>query len=122
MCIDDCMTFQVMKPTSQQHQRLRMGHSEAVVVVDPETNRLLKFYEPEFAGNTPGTFKIDAALFSERDGVQIRTDLMDTHISICAPEVLMLFTDNFDFANLKKDFIPGEEHTSMSPCFVRKGP
>ncbi len=32
---------------------------------------------------------------------------MDTHIAVCAPEVLMLFTDNFDFANLKRDFIPG---------------
>lgn len=39
--------------------------------------------------------------------LQIRTDLMDTHISICAPEVLMLFSDNFDYQNIKKDFVTG---------------
>lgn len=32
---------------------------------------------------------------------------MDTHISICAPEVLMLFSDNFDYQNIKKDFVTG---------------
>jgi len=32
---------------------------------------------------------------------------MDTHIAICAPEVLMLFSDNFDYQNLKPDFITG---------------
>ena len=34
---------------------------------------------------------------------------MDTHISICAPEVLMLFSDNFDYQNVKRDFVSGEQ-------------
>ena len=38
---------------------------------------------------------------------QVRTDLIDCHISICAPEVLMLFSDNFDYQNLRKDFVGG---------------
>lgn len=32
---------------------------------------------------------------------------MDSHISICAPEVLMLFSDNFDYQNVKRDFVTG---------------
>ena len=28
---------------------------------------------------------------------QVRCDLMDTHICVCAPEVLLLFSDNFDY-------------------------
>lgn len=39
---------------------------------------------------------------------QVRTDLIDTHITICAPEVLMLFSDNFDYQNVKRDFVGGE--------------
>lgn len=40
---------------------------------------------------------IDAVFYSERDMVELRNDLLDTHIYICAPEVLMLFSDNFDY-------------------------
>jgi hypothetical protein len=39
--------------------------------------------------------------------LQVRTDLMDTHIAVCAPEVLMLFSDNFDYQNVKRDFVTG---------------
>ena len=38
---------------------------------------------------------------------QVRSDLIDSQISICAPEVLMLFSDNFDYQNVKKDFVSG---------------
>jgi translation initiation factor eIF-2B subunit epsilon len=40
--------------------------------------------------------------------LQVRTDLMDTHIAVCAPEVIMLFSDNFDYQNVKRDFVSGE--------------
>ena len=40
---------------------------------------------------------IDAHFWGETDEVEIRSDLADTHIYICAPEVLMLFSDNFDY-------------------------
>lgn len=40
---------------------------------------------------------VDAVFYSERDAVQLRSDLLATHVYICAPEVLMLFSDNFDY-------------------------
>lgn len=30
---------------------------------------------------------------------------MDAEVYVCAPEVLMLFTENFDYQNIRKDFI-----------------
>ena len=39
----------------------------------------------------------DAHFWGERDAVELRADLIDSQIAICAPEVLMLFTDNFDY-------------------------
>lgn len=41
------------------------------------------------------------------DFFQVRTDLMITQIYICAPEVLMLFSDNFDYQNINRDFLIG---------------
>jgi translation initiation factor eIF-2B subunit epsilon len=34
-------------------------------------------------------------------------DLDDCYIDICSPEVLMLFTDNFDYQHLRRDFVKG---------------
>eukprot|EP00955_Chlamydomonas_euryale_P006017 64268-Chlamydomonas_euryale.AAC.1 len=38
---------------------------------------------------------------------QVRTDLVDTHIAVCGPEVLLLFSDNFDYQSLQRDFVTG---------------
>lgn len=95
-----------MQPVSHPSQRVRLGDSELVVVLDSATQRLLKYTEIE-AGRPSPLAKLDCAMFSERDEVQVRCDLMDTHIAICAPEVLMLFSDNFDYQNIKRDFVSG---------------
>lgn len=95
-----------MKSTQHPRQRARMGDAEVVVAVDPATQRLLKYQEADGARGG-STFKVDASFFSERDNVMVRTDLMDTHIAICAPEVLMLFSDNFDYQSIRRDFVAG---------------
>lgn len=40
---------------------------------------------------------IDAHFWGETDAVEVRADLADTGIYLCAPEVLLLFSDNFDY-------------------------
>ena len=37
----------------------------------------------------------------------MRTDLADVHIAVCAPEVLLAFSDNFDYQHVRRDFVPG---------------
>lgn len=39
--------------------------------------------------------------------VRIRFDLIDCGIDICSPHVLALFTENFDYDDLRRDFIKG---------------
>ena len=41
--------------------------------------------------------QVDASLFGERDSVQLRTDLIDCHIAVCSMDVLVAFSDNFDY-------------------------
>ena len=50
---------------------------------------------------------LDASLFSDHANVSVRTDLLDCNVDICAPEVLYLFTDNFDYQNIRRDFVVG---------------
>jgi translation initiation factor eIF-2B subunit epsilon len=40
--------------------------------------------------------------------VQFRSDLLDCHIDICSPEVLLQFADNFDYHDIRKQFIHNE--------------
>lgn len=35
----------------------------------------------------------------------LRSDLVDCEIAICSPDILDMFTDNFDKSNVKDDFI-----------------
>lgn len=59
----------------------RLGEQPLTLVMDPSTKRLLHYDE-----NSAGNMALETALFSEHRDVQIRTDLLDCHIDICAPE------------------------------------
>jgi translation initiation factor eIF-2B subunit epsilon len=50
---------------------------------------------------------VDATFFAERDTLAVRTDLQDAEIYMCAPEVLLLYADNWDFQHMRRDFITG---------------
>ena len=77
--------------------------------MDAETNKIVH-YEEHGSGHSatklPPT-SLDASLFGEVKNIRVRTDLMDCHVDICAPEFLMLFTDNFDYQHIRRDFIVG---------------
>jgi translation initiation factor eIF-2B subunit epsilon len=38
----------------------------------------------------------------------IRTDLLDCNVDICSPEMMLQFSDNFDYQDIRKDFIKNE--------------
>lgn len=112
----------VMRAGMTQAHRVRLGASGVTTVIDPGTARLLKYEEhaPLISstirgggGGSGGRFstkkglRLDAAFFSERDDIAIRSDLIETGVYLCAPEVLMLFSDNFDYQNVKRDFVSG---------------
>ena len=90
--------MQLMKPAANAYHRQRLGDHGLTVAIDPSSQRLLSYVQQHGpASRQKRKLKIDADLFGERDAIQMRTDLLDTHIAICAPEVLLLFSDNFDF-------------------------
>lgn len=53
-----------------------------------------------------GMVRIPQSVFQGRSAVDIRYDLIDTHISICTAEVPMLFSGNFDYQTMS-DFVRG---------------
>ncbi|EXJ60219.1 hypothetical protein A1O7_04371 [Cladophialophora yegresii CBS 114405] len=82
-------------------------HSGGVVptfVLDPTKDRCLH-YEEAFPG-TQFTSHIDPELLKTPE-LEIRQDLVDCRIDICTPDVLSLWSDNFDNQTPRKDFLFG---------------
>ena len=46
-------------------------------------------------------------VFDKHSELEFRNDLIDCQIDICSIEVLALFTENFDYQDLRKDFVRG---------------
>jgi len=91
----------IYKHATPTHES-RSLEDDAVVGLDEETRRILFW-----ANDTSQTsVNIDPFLVTSHN-LRLRYDLLDTHIDICGVEVLQLFLENFDYENLREDFIKG---------------
>ncbi|GAQ80574.1 eukaryotic translation initiation factor eIF-2B epsilon subunit [Klebsormidium nitens] len=105
------MVVKQAKPDPVTHLT-RLGNEELLAAIDPQTKQLLLYDHGKESGGREGSkggqyLGLERAMFEGRQAVQLRTDLEDCFIDICAPEVLMLFTDNFDYQHLRRDFVKG---------------
>ena len=72
--------------------------------IDKETKRLLYYEDDERAAE----IHLDReACIDGRSQVDLRHDLQDCDILICAPETLYVFRENFDYQRIRQDFICG---------------
>lgn len=102
----------VLKSGMYSDHRLRLGDLGALTVIDASTKRLLRFEENRDSDvfnyeRKQKDINLDLSVFDGRKNVSLRADLIDTGIYICSTEVLMLFSDNFDYQNVRKDFVTG---------------
>lgn len=79
--------------------------NEVVVAIDKDSQRLL-FHQRLDPVHKERHFSFPLELFLVNSDVSIRHDLMDPQIAICAPSVLPLFADNFDYESCD-DFVRG---------------
>lgn len=78
---------------------------EVIVAHDSRSKRLL-FHQRLSTAKGARNCVLPLEIFTEHSVVSIRHDLCDPEIAICAPSVLSLFADNFDFET-RDDFIRG---------------
>uniref|UniRef100_A0A8D0Q1Q2 Translation initiation factor eIF2B subunit epsilon n=1 Tax=Sus scrofa TaxID=9823 RepID=A0A8D0Q1Q2_PIG len=101
---DVISNINVTRALEEHRLRRKLEKNDNVVVaVDSATNRVLHFQKTQGLRR----FSFPLSLFQgSGDGVEIRYDLLDCHISICSPQVAQLFTDNFDYQT-RDDFVRG---------------
>ncbi|XP_020570964.1 probable translation initiation factor eIF-2B subunit epsilon [Phalaenopsis equestris] len=98
------MIIKHSKPSKLTHQT-RLGNDEIIMAVDPDTKELL-YYEDK-ADLSQHHITLDKMLLSENSALSLHNDKQDCYIDICSPEVLSLFTDNFDYQHLRRHFVKG---------------
>lgn len=80
----------------------RSSEDDILIAVNAQDGRLLHCEKP---GNKK-KLKIPVSIFEENPDVDIRYDVLDCHVTICAPTVPLLFSDNFDYQT-RHHFIRG---------------
>ncbi|GER55176.1 translation initiation factor eIF-2B subunit epsilon [Striga asiatica] len=98
------MVIKQSKPSPVTHQS-RLGMDELFMALDPNTKQLL-YYEDK-ADTSKGIVTLDKALLTDNSSLSLHNDKQDCYIDICSPEVLSLFTDNFDYQHLRRHFVKG---------------
>ncbi|KAI3946571.1 hypothetical protein MKX01_014429 [Papaver californicum] len=98
------MVIKKSKPSSLTHQT-RLGNDELVMAIDPNTKELLYYEDKVDAAD--GMVTLDKGFLLDNPAVKVHNDKEDCYIDICSPEVLSLFTDNFDYQHLRRHFVKG---------------
>ncbi|KAG7452606.1 nucleotide-diphospho-sugar transferase [Guyanagaster necrorhizus] len=101
----DAIMTMVVKESGVKH-RTRSKGDTSVFVLDTETSECLH-YEPVTGYPPTKKAHIPREIFVDHAEVEIRNDLIDCSIDICSVEVPSLFQDNFDYLDLRRDFVHG---------------
>lgn len=74
--------------------------------IDPSQDRCLHYEEISSKDRGDKRFHLDDDLLARAE-IDIRGDLLDCYIDICTPDVLGLWTDNFDYKSIRTSFLRG---------------
>jgi translation initiation factor eIF-2B subunit epsilon len=81
---------------------LRHSADDLVVGLDPDNeNRILLFDSDPGRASLP----LPTSFFVSHRKIDVRTDMLDTGIDICSPDVLARFSDEFDYRDIRKQFV-----------------
>ena len=102
----DAIMTMVLREAGVGHRTKSKG-SRPVFVIDPAAERCLHY--EEMGGRRGGSRYVtfDPELLTSHGEIEVRDDLIDCHIDICALDVLAQWSDNFDFQSLRKSFLRG---------------
>ena len=92
--------------TKEQNQEHTTTNT-SITTNDEDEYKIVAFKESKggVTKSAGGQLNIDAARQTRRR--EVETNARDLCVYICSPEVLMLFTDNFDYQSIRKDFVCG---------------
>ncbi|KAJ2302985.1 translation initiation factor eIF-2B epsilon subunit, GEF [Coemansia sp. RSA 2706] len=98
------MTMLLQEATAGHRRRDKCD--ESVYFVEPGSGRLLALNSHAAVPRARATV-IPPDVITAHAEIEVRADLADTGVAVCSPDVLALFTENFDYHLMRRDFIHG---------------
>ncbi|KAI9877421.1 MAG: hypothetical protein M1830_003976 [Pleopsidium flavum] len=94
----------VLREAGTEH-RTKPRVTRPAFVIDPTKERCLHY--EQIRSDKGGYVNLDPELLATHQEIEIREDLIDCYIDICTPDVLGLWSDNFDYQTMRKSFLFG---------------
>ncbi|ETW85768.1 hypothetical protein HETIRDRAFT_309762 [Heterobasidion irregulare TC 32-1] len=101
----DAIMTMVVKESGARHRTRSRGDS-AVFVLNKDTSECVH-YEPVSGYPPKSITRIPREIFESHRNIEIRNDFIDCFIDVCSVDVPSLFQDNFDYADVRRDFVHG---------------
>ncbi|MCJ1246622.1 hypothetical protein MMC30_003831 [Trapelia coarctata] len=96
----------ILREAGVEHRAKSRGR-RPVFVVEPSAERILHYEEMTRRAKGERYIHIDPDILSSHREIDIREDVVDCYIDICTPDVLSLWSDNFDYQSVRKSFLFG---------------
>ena len=84
------------------YSKLRATHEDLIVGLNPQQQNRILVYDDHSHGKTTN---IPCSFFASNAQVELRDDLLDCGIDICSPDVLARFSDEFDYRDMRREFV-----------------
>lgn len=95
----------VLREVGTNH-RTKSQESHPVFVLDPSKDRCVHYEQMRPQQERDNRFvKLDPETLKEHEDIEFRQDLIDCGIDICTPDVLALWSDNFDYEYPRRGFL-----------------
>lgn len=94
----------VLREAGAEHRTKSTGR-RPVFVIDPAADRCVHYEEIGHRQKNDRYVKLDPGLLTTHSQLDVREDLIDCYIDICTPEVLSLWSDNFDYQSVRQSFL-----------------
>lgn len=92
----------VLREAGQEHRTKSTGR-RPVFVIDPDVDRCVHY--EELGHQNDRYVRLDPDMLKTHSQLEVREDLIDCYIDICTPEVLSLWSDNFDYQSVRQSFL-----------------
>ncbi|KAL8844273.1 MAG: hypothetical protein Q9176_001183 [Flavoplaca citrina] len=96
----------ILREATVNHRAQVTSH-KPVFVIDPTNDRCLHYEEARSSAGQGRHVTLEPDLLSMHSEIELRDDLFDCHIDICTPDVLGLWSDNFDYQSIRTGFLFG---------------
>ena len=99
-----CVMTVCMKKMAHEGCKVRSVRDDLIVGMDRNTSQVVLFND----NIQKSSVALPVEIMVDHPGVQLHTDLLDCHVDICSPALLLQFSDNFDYQDIRKHFIQNE--------------